>query len=102
MSHLGLSRNEFNEWCKAVRLKAHQFEYSPRKYFVKGEFFAKADAKLIELLISKYGNKWGDYYAYYEDVKAFVFGEKQQNEELTPSYEPQNSAVRDFINKIKK
>lgn len=102
MSYLGLSRDEFNKWCKAVRLKAHKYEYSARQYFLRGEFFAKADAQLIERLITIHGENWGEYYEYFKDVRAFVSGDKEQNEELIPSYEPRNSNVRDFINEMKR
>ena len=102
--YLQLSQDSFKEWCAAVRLVAYKYEFSRRQYFIRGDFFAKADAELIERLKKMYGDKWGEFYDYFNDVKAFVKGDSIIKEvpKLTEECIPLNSHLNDFIKKLKK
>jgi hypothetical protein len=101
MEHVGLARDSFDKWCIAVRIKAYDYEFSTRRYFLKGEFFAKADAKLIQRLMDMHGENWGKYYEHFTDVKAFLQIESNTNENITPSYTPVNAEVRNFLNQLR-
>lgn len=101
MDHVGLARDSFKKWCDAVRLKAHDYEFSTRKYFLKGEFFAKADVKLIQRLMDLHGENWGKFYEHYNDVKAFLNNDSKATEDITPSYTPVDTEVRDFLNQLR-
>lgn len=101
MEHIGLAKDSFDEWCTAVRIKAYDYEFSTRRYFIKGEFYAKADVKLIERLMDMHGENWGKFYEHYTDVKAFLNNDCKANEDISPSYTPVNTEVRDFLNQLR-
>ena len=86
----------------AVKLVAYDYEFSSRQYFLRGEFFANADAELIQRLQDIHGEKWGEFYDYYADVKAFLSKNTRQKENFIPSYKPVNSEVHKFINRLKR
>jgi len=100
--HLQLSKDSFKEWCIAVRIVAYNYEFSKRKYFIRGEFFAKADAVLIERIKQLHGDNWGKFYAYYSEVMAFIKNEKEPVSGLIPEYIPKSKNVTDFINNLRK
>jgi hypothetical protein len=100
--YLQLSRDSFRDWCTAVRLVAYEYEFSSRQYFLRGEFFANADAELIQRLQDIHGENWGEFYENYSDVKAFLSIDTKQNEKLIPSYKPINSEVQNFINRLRR
>ena len=93
MEHIGLAEGSFDKWCTAVRIKAYNYEFSTRRYFLKGEFFAKADAKLIQRLMDLHGENWGQFYEHYNDVKAFLNNDCKSNEDITRSYAPVDAEV---------
>ena len=100
--YLQLSRDSFKEWCAAVRLVAYEYEFSRRQYFLRGEFFANADAELIQRLQDIHGENWGNYYNHFNDVRAFLDGDKNLNEQLIPVHSPKYSDTKSFLDRLKK
>lgn len=101
MEHVGLAKDSFKKWCVAVRIKTYEYEFSTRRYFLRGEFFAKADAELIQRLMDLHGENWGKYYEHYNEVKAFLNNDSKTNEDIIPSYAPVNTEVRDFLKQLR-
>lgn len=104
ISHMNLSRDSFSLWCEAVGLKSHKFEHSNRRYFVDGEFFAKADIKEIERLKKIHGEKWKNYYPHSEKVIPYLKNVKKEKvkRQSYGDYTPKSKSVSSFINKLKK
>jgi hypothetical protein len=100
--YLQLSRDSFRDWCTTVNLVAYDYEFSRRQYFLRGEFFANADAQLIKRLKDMHGENWGDFYEYYSDVKAFLTNNNKQKEKLILTYKPVNSEVHKFLNRLRR
>lgn len=102
MEHLGgISRDSFQKWCKAVKLKSHKYEYCTRTYFIRGEFLAIADKEEMDEIKEKHGEKWKAFYSYYAEVMPFL-EEKEQEPEKEEAYKPKSKDVSDFIKKLKK
>lgn len=104
INYMNLSRDSFSLWCEAVGLKSHKFEHSNRRYFVDGEFYAKADSAEIKRLKEIHGDKWMDYYTHAEKVLPFLDKDKKAKSSKSPKevYKPQSKKVSNFINELKK
>ena len=102
MEHLGgISKDSFQKWCKAVKLKSHKYEYCTRTYFIKGEFLSHADKDEMEEIKKKYDEKWTTFYKYYAEVLPFL-EEKEPKPKMEGTYKPKSKDVSDFIKKLKK
>lgn len=102
MQYLGLSKDSFDDWCNAVRIVAYKYEFSSRKYFLIGEFFAKADAMLIQRLRDIHGENWINYYPHYNETQAFLDNNKKMQEQLIPIHSPKYTDTNSFLERLKK
>lgn len=102
IKYLGLSRDSFWEWCSSVRIATYTYEFSNRQYLLKGEFYARADAKLIERLQEIHGDNWGKYYDHYYEVIAFLDRDNKLKKTLIPLQTPKYSDTNSFLNRLRK
>jgi hypothetical protein len=92
----------FKDWCLAVGIQSYFFEFSKRKYFLLGEFYAKADEKTIKKLIELHGENWRNYYKHHAEVEGFLEPKKELRNNMAPTYMPQNDKVKNFFNTLRK
>ena len=99
MKYLNLKRESFRDWCEAVKIKAHKYEFSKRTYFIGGEFYAKADYNEILKIKEIHGDRWHDFYPKAVDVKPYL-PTNEQKYEVQTCYVPKSKEVQEFRNKL--
>lgn len=102
IKYLGLCDDSFREWCTAVQIVAYKYEFSSRQYFLRGEFLAKADSKLIQRLQEIHGENWGRNYPHYNDVKGFLGIDTILEEPYIPVFTPTYTDTNSFLTRLRK
>jgi hypothetical protein len=101
-NYMKLSRDSFNLWCESVNLKSYKYEFSNRKYFIEGEFYAKADFEKIQRIIEIHSEKWIEFYSHADKVLPFTESNTKELPQIKSQYTPKSESVSNFIKELRK